>query len=322
VNDSRIALAPGMYPELPFEEYLSQPAVSASLLRSVITECPRAAWYESWLNTARAQNDNTKASDAGSIAHELLLEGSDNCVQVFDRADYPGARGGIPEGWTNLSIRQARDDCRAAGKIPVLKEQYTLIENMVDAARNFIESLKHSEPAIHALFQLDGGASEVSMIWDDDSTLCRIRPDRINETRTLVCDPKFTDTSVNPADWSRRQMTPMGYWLRAAFYRRGCRMMFGTDCEYIFLVVGQKSPHLCSLVGVDPAGFDHGSMQVERGLRTWRECVDKKWWPGYPGRVAYPEVKPWEQAEELERGGLTPDGIPYDYETMTGRKAA
>lgn len=309
-------MKPGQY-ALPMADYHAIPAVSASLLHTLVSECPRAAWFESWLNPQRKVDDDTKASDAGSIAHEILLEGTQDCVQVFDPADYPNADGkGHAKGWTNKSIQTARDDCRTAGKIPVLKSEFVVIENMVDAAREFIESLKHSEPGIHAAFQPDGGVSETSCIWDDHGTLCRIRPDRMSNDRKWIIDPKTTGLAAEPGAWSRKQMGALGHWARAAFYRRGCRLMFGTEPEYRFLVIEQRAPHLCSLVGVDPAGFDYGATQIERALRTWRECVDRNYFPGYPNRTVFPEVMPWDLASEQEAQGADEHGIPYDPEKL------
>ena len=43
--------------------------------------------------------------DAGTIAHEILLEGSQNCVTVIDPADHPAEKTGTtPSGWTNKSL--------------------------------------------------------------------------------------------------------------------------------------------------------------------------------------------------------------------------
>lgn len=311
-----------MYAGIEMDRYLEQPAMSAGLVKAIINECPRAAWHQSWLNPAR-ERDDSNVSDAGSIAHMILLEGSADCCVVVDPEDHPAEKtGNIPDGWTNKSIKTARKAIREAGKIPVLKPDMLLIENMVDSASHFIESLKNTEPAIWAAFQPDGGDSELTCIWDDDGLLCRMRPDRITHDRKLIIDPKFSARTTEPATWARTQMTPMGYWISAAMYRRGCQKTFGTSPEYIFLVIGQNDPHLCSLVGVDPAGFEYGGSQVERGLRTWRECVKRGYWPGYPQRVCYPEVKPWEFAEEQERAGIAPDGIPYDIEKLYERRAA
>lgn len=315
-------LGPGQYAEIPFEVYLAQPSVSAGLLKTIIAECPRAAWFESWLNPARPASDDTAVSDAGSIAHGILLEGSTAGVEVIDPEEYPAKNGATPEGWTNPSIRAARDDARAAGRIPVLKPQMAVIENMVDSAQHFLYGLRESEPAIYAAFQPDGGESEQTLVWEEDGMLCRIRPDRISMDRRLIVDPKFSGVSVEPGEWSRKQMKPMGYRISAAFYRRGCQRMYGTEPDYVFLVIGQNAPHLCSLVGVDPAGLELGQMQVERAIRTWRDCVQRGYWPGYPSRVCYPEVKPWELAEEQERSGLDEHGIPYDPEVLFAEEAA
>ncbi len=160
------------------------------------------------------------------------------------------------------------------------------------------------------------------MIWDDDGLICRMRPDRISLDRKLIIDPKFSARTTEPAAWARTQMTSMGYWISAAMYRRGCQRAFGTSPDYVFLVIGQEPPHLCSLVGVDPAGFEFGAMKVDRGLRIWRECVERGWWPGYPTKVCYPEVKPWEFAEEQEHHAIGPDGNPYELDQMHERKAA
>lgn len=312
-------LGPGMYPGVPFADYLAQPAVSAGLLKVIVNECPRAAWFESWLNPARTP-DNSHASDVGSIAHAILLEGSTAGVAVIDPENYPSKTGTVPAGWTTKDIRAARDDARAVGKIPVLLPDMLLIENMVDSARHYIDGLKDSEPAIYAAFQPDGGASEQTCIWQEDGMTCRMRPDRLANDRKLIVDIKTTQRSAEPALWSRTQMGPLGYWISASWYRRGCQRVFGQAPEYRFLVIQQDSPHLCSLVGVDPAGFDHGGMQVEYGLRVWRDCMARSYWPGYPARTVFPEVMPWDLARAQEQYGVDESGIPYDPAVLYGER--
>jgi hypothetical protein len=80
------------------------------------------------------------------------------------------------------------------------------IEAMVAAAREFIESLRETEPAIWAAFQPGGGDSELTLLWDDNGTLCRIRPDRISTDRRVIVDYKTGGTSAEPDTWGRKQM--------------------------------------------------------------------------------------------------------------------
>jgi len=115
----------------------------------------------------------------------------------------------------------------------------------------------------------------------------------------------------------------IGYRISASFYRRGARALFNVTPAYVFLVVQQEPPHLCSLVGMDPANLAFGDEQVEQGLREWRRCVAADHWPAYPTRVCYPEVPAWEVARWQERMGITDEqGIPYDISKLFPRKEA
>lgn len=313
-------ISPGVYAGMPMEEYLAIPALSASLIKVMIEQCPAAAWHVSHLNPKRVR-ETSDTLDAGTIAHSLLLEGNSDCVEIIDPNDYPAkSTGAIPNGWTNAAIRAARDDARAAGKIPVLTSDIATINNMVDSAHAYIESLRNTEPAIWAAFQPDGGDSELTCLWEDHGTLCKMRPDRISKDRKVIIDPKFTKRAAEPDSWGRTQMSPMGYRISAAKYRRGSNALFGTEPDYVFLVVEQEAPHLCSLVGVDPVGYAFGAEQVEHGIREWTRCVAANDFPAYPRRVVYPELMPWEQARWDEKQGIGPDGIPYDISKLFEKK--
>jgi PDDEXK-like domain of unknown function (DUF3799) len=295
-------MTPGIYPALPFAEYFAADAISSGLLRTLLDRCPRAAWYESWLNPKRERaGDDNAASDRGTIAHAILLEGSEACATIIDPANFPAKNGNVPDGWTNPSIRAARSEARAAGKVPVLSTEMPAIRAMVDAARSFLESVKDAEPAVWRAFQPAGGDSEVSIFWDDDGVLCRMRPDRINANRSLIVDAKFTATSAEPGTWGSTQMVRMGYYVDAAFYRRGALEAFGTAPSYVFLVVEVEPPHLCSLVGVDAHGLELGGAKIETALREWRACLERNVWPAYPNRVCYPEIPPWEESRWQDR---------------------
>ena len=165
-------MKPGTYAGIPMADYLALPAVSASLVRKIVSECPRAAWWDSWLNPARVV-ETSEAMDTGTIAHGILLEGSTDGVTVIDPNDHPAEKtGAIPSGWKNKSIRAARDAAREAGKIPVLKDDFATIAAMVTASLEFIASVKTTEPAIWQAFHPDGGESELTMVWQDGDTLC------------------------------------------------------------------------------------------------------------------------------------------------------
>lgn len=288
-------MSPGIHYKLPMPHYLRLRALSAGVLTTLIDRCPMAAWFESPWNP-QFQPDDSKEADNGTVAHAILLEGAHAAVDVFNPADYPNAKGeGVATGWTNKAIREARDRCRLAGRIPVLASQMAEIEAMAHAARKYVDSLKDSEPAIWRAFQPEGGDSEVTLIWNDDlGQACRARPDRLSKDGRLVVDAKFLTTDVAPESFGRG-MWAAGYPFRAAFYRQGLRSLLDVESEYVFLLVEQSPPHLCSMIGVDPMSYAYAEEEINRARAAWRECQSVQVFPGYPNRVCYPEMPPWVQ---------------------------
>lgn len=288
-------------------EYLAIPALSGGVLTTLLTECPRAAIEEyrpPEPSDDPAEPDDTEASDRGTIAHSILLEGHADGVVVIDPLDYPADKtGNIPKGWTNKAIQGARDAARAAGKVPVLAAKMNKIITMVRATHAYIESLREAEPDVWAMFQPDGGRSEVTMTWTDGATDCKIRADRISNDNRICCNFKTTASSVEPERWSRTQM--LDYYVGGAFYVRGVEAATGMRPTYLFLCQETNPPYLCSLVGLSPHYLDLGMRKVEAGLKLWAECARSGRWPGYPSRAVWPEPPEWEEFRWTEREVMT-----------------
>lgn len=310
------ALEPGIYEGVSMEAYLAMPAANASLILTLLDRCPRAAWFDSWLNPHRPAESSTPAQSVGTLAHALFLENSKAKLHVIDPNDYPTkSSGNIPDGWTNKEIRAARDQALAAGLIPVFPEVAASVEGMVLEARAYMETVREQEPAVHALFSPGGGRSEVTIVWEEDGCLFRIRPDRL--AAKLCGDVKTTKTTAEPDRWGRTQLFGMGYYVAAAFYRRGILAATGNRVESVYLVQEQDAPFMCSLVGLDAAAYQLGQKKAERAIAIWKQCMKHGRWPGYPARVAYPDTPPWEMAREEAVEGL---GIPYDISKLWSKE--
>jgi hypothetical protein len=319
-----MTLAIGTHLRLPMRDYLAVPALSSGILVELEERCPRAAWHKSYLNPKRQAGD-TALTDCGSIAHSILLEGDESGCCVIDPNDHPAEKtGNIPDGWTNKSIRTARDAARLAGKIPVIKGDMAQIRSMVDAARAYIDTLQVEQPDVWAAFQPDGGESEVTMIWDEGGVRCKARHDRISSDRRVTINAKFCSSSAEPNAWARMQMVRYGHHIGAAFYRRAVRALCrGVEPAAYFLVVEMEPPHLCSLIGVDPHWLELGNQAVQRSLTTWQQCLARGHWPAYAARAAYPEVPGWLDAQSLERQVDSDElGIPYDVSKLFQKSEA
>ena len=291
-------------------DYLRLPAWSQGAVAKMLTDCPRAAWWDSYLNPHRP-DETSDAADAGSIAHSIVLEGSTRLCKVFNPAEFPNMKGGgVATGWTNKAIQDARDQARADGLIPVLQEDFGKIEFMAGSTRDFIKSLRDTEPAVFEAFddgfqgappRAPGGFSEQVYQWDDDGVPCKIRTDRISVDRRIIVDLKFSALSVEPARWARSTLLNMGYLFASAFYRRGIRRLFSTTPTYLWLNTSTEQPHLSSLCGLDEAGIALGDAQVELALKRVRKCLQAGRWPDYGARVSYTETPAWAVAQFEEQ---------------------
>lgn len=280
---------------MPMQQYLELPAVGHKQIQTIVEDCPLLAWSDSWLNPDRPHDDSNE-SDIGTIAHSIFLEQSEAKVAVINPEDHPAEKGGaIPSGWTNKSIRRARDAARASGLIPVLAPQMAQIRAMARAATEYVTTLASTEPALYSAFCEAGGSeAEATFTWTEDGTLCKMRPDLISTDRRLIVNYKTTATSVNPDRWGRSQMIGAGHYIGAAWYRRGMRALQEIEPDYVYLVQSTAPPFPCSLVGVSPAAFELGGQKAAEGLKRWQRCVAENRWPGYVPRVVYPDIPAWE----------------------------
>lgn len=304
-------MKPGIYPGLPMTEYLAIDALSATPARILLDECPAAGWFASKLN-AEKPSEESDGMDLGTVAHSVLLENSTACCVVIDPRDYPTkSNGNIPKGWTNNEIRAARDEARAAGKSPMFKRDFDNMQAMVSQARAFIESLREPEPAIWQSFLPDGGDSEITMVWEESGLLCKLRCDRLASSYQIVTDYKTTAASASPSKWGRTHLIGSGLYFNAAWYRRGVQALTGQVPDYLFLVQETAAPYLCSIQGMDAETIALGDEKVNAAIRQWRQCVEADAWPGYPARVCYPELPPWERVQWEARLVVTAEGIDY-----------
>jgi hypothetical protein len=275
---------------ISFEEYLADPCPVASLSRSVIkdlvSKTPRHAyWNHPKLNKEYKPEESEKKFDIGTAAHSVFLQG-DNIAVCLNFDD-----------WRKKEAKEARDDARSNGLIPLLSEQYDNVLAMAEAGR---KALKNSEMAI----DIKDGFSEVTYIWKEGETYCRIRVDWICNERIIILDYKTSSVPANPESYSRIVVNN-GLDIQDSFYRRGVREVENTEPAFIFMVQEVEPPHLCSFIELDMQFRDMGEQKVKRGLHLWRECMKSGKWPGYSEGIytieppAY-SLAAWETKQLLE----------------------
>ena len=272
-------MIPGIH-VLPEDEYHAlRDMLSASICKVLIERSPAHAKYQ----RDHGWDDATKQSDRGSIAHALLFEG----VERMAVLEYPDYR-------TNAA-KEARESARAASQYPVLSKDVQAIRDMVGAARHAWETCPDLQGYAPA-----NGKPELSVIWNDDATPCRCRPDWLSNDYRVIIDGKFSEHPANP-ETVARQIIGQAFDQRAAFYCRGIHAVTRVAPVYVYLFQEVDPPYCTSFVSVSPAMLELGRAKVTYALGRWRECISTDVWPGYDQRIHYAEPPSW----ALEQWGVT-----------------
>jgi hypothetical protein len=285
-----VGLPPGIY-GIPADTYHADdlcpaPTLSASIAHVMCSRSPRhAREAHPRLNPAHERVDEPRF-DLGTTVHALLLNGDQAC-RVVDAQD-----------WRTKPAREARDQARADGLIPMLADQWAAVQEMVAAVREQLPALDADPPL------LADGRPEQTLVWEENGVTCRARLDWFRDDHAAVDDVKTTTASANPADWTRRMFT-FGADVQVAMYKRGVRALTGTDPAFRFLVCETDPPYAVSVVGLAPSALALAEEKVSWSIGQWRECLRAGEWPGYTRRVAYAELNPyeelrWADARELE----------------------
>lgn len=278
---------PGIY-KISAEEYhadpCEKPSLSRSTIKQILADCPARVWWNNpRLNPAFVDDDGGGKFDVGEAAHSLFLEGVDK-ICIVDEKD-----------WKKKSAQEERGLARLQGVVPLLPHQTENVLAMVAAAHKALATWEEfSIKNLHTQ-----GESELSYIWEEKGTWCRVRPDWISKNRKLIIDYKTTGMSANPAEWAR-QVVNMGYDIQHSFYRRGVKAIEGEAPQFRFMVQEVKAPYLCSFIGLPPEFAAMGKEKTEYGIYLWNQCLATGIWEGYPTKTCFLDppayaLSNWEQ---------------------------
>lgn len=260
------------------------PSLSSSIAKVMIDRSPAHAWqaHPKLGATPRAP---TATMDRGSLIHRLVL-GAGASVARIDADSY-----------RTKAAQAARDEARAAGRIPVLAHD---LEAATDAAVAIRENIARQG------IDLDG-RSEVSCTWQEQAVhgpiWCRSRFDHLVESRATILDIKTT-RSAHP-NACARQVIDYGYDIQRAAYVRAlerARPDLAGRVRFVFIFVETEPPYAAVPAQLDAMLREYGERRWQRAVETWSQCLHTGYWPAYstePVRLAAP---PWLMARIEEEG--------------------
>ena len=292
-----------LHPSVPLDDYVRDtfdlpPSLSASVSHRLLTTSPyHAHHFHPRLNPAWV-NEATAASERGTIAHALLLEGKRDRVVIVNAETW------AKKDATDRVAWKARDEIRAAGNLPVLAGDMPDIEAMVTAARTALD-LSELAGLMDDGGPFGHGQPEGTLVWQESGAWCRSRPDWISGDRRILLDYKTVGRTAEPDGWARGPLLSAGHDLQAAFGIAGLRALgVHRDPTFVFMVQEVDPPYACSFVSPAPAYLAWAEAKRQHALTVWADCLARDDWPSYPRRIVYAEPPQWAVGQWNERQTL------------------
>lgn len=247
----------GIHENLPFSEYLADPAIGfTSLWR--LRKSPKE-----FQNYRKKKNKGTAATALGTIIHTLILE----------PAEFHNRYAVQPEDWGNKNSgtgRKAWDIFKKAnhGKICLDYDINRIVAEIVDLMANH-----------RALGEiLSSGKAEVSAFTDEaDGISLKARADWITEDG-VIWDVKTTTKGLgfNSLD---RTINNMGYHFQAAVYRE-VFSLFRPIRGYGWIFVDTSGAALDIVCRTAPAFLlEQGDEEFSKAYNVLYDCIKSGKWP-------------------------------------------
>lgn len=160
----RKPFGPGIYFGMSNEDYHADPALGSTNLRKLANN-PCGYWYGSPYNPTREIEKRTPARIRGDAMHKLTLEGE----AMFSRYYMCGARhtDSMTASEKGTATKAANAKAAALGKESLPSDDYDRVR--------IAGAMISKNPKLAGAFQ--GGASEVSVFWERDGVMFKIRID-------------------------------------------------------------------------------------------------------------------------------------------------
>lgn len=298
--------ADGVHHGVPDDEYHADvTALSSSGARLLLP--PSAP--EVFRHAMDAVRTPKREFDFGHIAHRLLLGDGARFEVLHPEVVGCKADGSVAANpRATAAWKQAEQDARAAGRVPVHADDFAKAEAMVSAVRR--------HPDAGPLFA--HGQAEVSLYATDPGTGVRLRA-RPDWTISAGISKTFVDFKTamcaEPETFARKG-SGFGYHVQAAFYLRVARLLGITVDRFLFVACEKNDPHMVSVGAYDADDLTAADQLVDQAIETFAECARTGVWPGYPPGVHTMRVPPWLLPRDPTLGDVIADSYLYDTDPL------
>ena len=235
-------MTPGVYINLPFENYIAQDAIGQSDLK-VLLRTPADWWYKSSFNKDRIEPKREKHFILGDALHVTLLETAAVYEERFtvepDKRDYPNvattvsdikgllddAEVAYEKSWKKDELVTAASDaglgdkvwdCIRAKHLEDVKAGKLPLSAADDRALRHMGKIARDHPQIGP--GLGMALSEVSVFWEEDGIKRRARFDKIAPQWSMDVKSFSGWQGRDPRSTALRQIVEHEYDIQATWY--------------------------------------------------------------------------------------------------------
>ena len=238
--------------ELTNEQYHATPGFSSSVLKTFISQSPKAAW-ERYIRPDRPKEHPSKAMLLGTMVHTLVLE-----PENFEK-DFP-----------------------AGGELPLTntgRMREKTFHETISKAKAVADAVKR-HPMARGVLYPSGAIYESSFFEDCPKTGLKLkcRPDALLPENWAV-DLKTTSTGLTTG--FPYQARSLGYHLQEAFYRYVLECCGATVSRFFFVVVETVPPHDVVVYELNSSILSEASVRVADALEQIATLQKSEAeWPG------------------------------------------
>ena len=254
-------LAPGVYPDISFDDYLTIEALSAGAIQTLLTSFPARLKHS---------RPDTPSLEDGRIAHSLVLEGV--------RLEHSSRYRIVPKGFSMSHVKKHEEliaEITESGATPISEDRVATIEAMHSALLD--------DEQVSRVFS--AGQPEMTAIWRDAETgvPCKARFDWWPDRGQIM--PDYKTCACLDDDALSRSALNYGLAHRSAWYQDAARYAGGRDDEArppIYLPVWQEkvAPYFVAMRPVNKHHVDLVRPEIRKAVRIYAECLERDEWPG------------------------------------------
>jgi len=291
-------ISPGLYFDMPTDEYFADPApepsLSQSLVKVLIEQSPLHARQAHPRLAVKLSEDEEPAAEKydaakaiGNAMHAITL-GRGKVCSVIDQPNF-----------TTKEAKIAKAAALNAGHEPVLRKHWMIANQMYLALKFQLNSIPDCELA----FRLDAGDSEVIAVANEDGLWLRTMMDFVTKDLRQVWDLKTSGMSAAP--WNTgKVMASAGWQIQAAMHER---ILDAIDPEgrgrrrFFYVMQENEAPFALTVSEIGEAALTIGRKQIQYAVDAWRSCLQSGQWPAYPARINRPELPGWVETSWINR---------------------